>query len=435
MGKKMIIVPRGTHPDGPYRAAVAGDRIVVPRMGFTPFTVAGQPTGDAGGVGYCSDGDAGARVGCAHDGSIWRKLAVGAEVALGVEWLFAGGSDDFHRVLGPAAAATNPLNARQPPGTAGGATKFHSMYSPDGQVIWLGGQAWGVAADANTLWYSDDGGSTWSNRSLEHADAQYGNAYSMWGLSANSIFCCGLNSLTGGNTVAYWNGVTWSSAAPLGTTTAVGYPFNCVWGTSTSDMYLIVQIAAGTADILYRNQGAGWVAEGSGANSLRAAIATLGTNSVPCSVVGDGLGNLWVTADRSGGDSIEVWKGTFGGGWTNELNVAGYVCSSSPGAGRNIAIDETGAVWAYAFQTGGTNDWSIWRRDPDTGIFALNNTFDGSAGTFTVNVLIVDSANICVTGDRFIGLYDGSSWYTYDTGLTGWNWANAAPFAAYGRYL
>ena len=80
-----IVVVRGADNDGPFRRARESDNVRLNRLAMTPFTVENQPVRDAGSIGYCSDGNAGAPTGCVYDGTIWRKLTLGDEIVGGEE--------------------------------------------------------------------------------------------------------------------------------------------------------------------------------------------------------------------------------------------------------------------------------------------------------------------------------------------------------------
>lgn len=45
------------------------------------FTVVGQPTGQEGDLGYCTDGDTGSKCLAFHDGVSWKRIALGATIA------------------------------------------------------------------------------------------------------------------------------------------------------------------------------------------------------------------------------------------------------------------------------------------------------------------------------------------------------------------
>lgn len=408
---KSIIVPRGADNDGPFRAAVAGDRVRVPRVAFTPFTVAGQPVNGAGGLGYCSDGDAGARVGCCHDGSVWRRLALGSEVALGIEIYSMGYTGErFHVLTGDPTALTNSINACNPPGAAGGPSLFHALgATPDGATIWVGGAYWGADIDlANTFWRSINGGTTWTNQAATHPNAQNGEIYSIFAVD-DTLFACGINFGSTAKILKWNSGTTsWDSVYDYG----ANWRANCLWGTSASNMYCISY--NGGALRLTSNVGGAWAAEGASANNLDNVLG----GADPVAICGDSTGRLFVWAYVDAPSGYYVYTGTFNGNdWAQDARVwdAGRQFPGW-GFGRNIMQDETDAIWLTMFESA-TGDVEVYRRDPTTGLWTLMKDFnDGWMSGTSGSLWVVDSSCLVVGGAGFMGVYFEGVWTTYQTG-------------------
>lgn len=86
---KLIAVPRlAAESSGPFNAYSAGDVVHAPSILLTAFATASPPrdmegevAANNGRVGFCSNGDTGAPCLTAHDGSAWKRIALGAAIA------------------------------------------------------------------------------------------------------------------------------------------------------------------------------------------------------------------------------------------------------------------------------------------------------------------------------------------------------------------
>lgn len=421
---KSIIVPRGTDNDGPYRAAtISGDCVRVPRFAFTPFTVAGQPAGAAGGVGYCSNGDAGDPTGCVHDGAVWRRFPLGSEINLiEYDWYTLGIDETAHKMGGDASAPTNISNVKNPPGTAGGANGFYSIYSPDdGATLWACGEysSFATPDTSNGMWRSTDGGATWENKSASLPDEGAALGFSLFGYGGD--VWGGFDNAFRTATILKYNSGTdsWDEEFDYG---AGSRRPNCVWG-SALDGWMYCVAYSGVSQMLIRsNGGGGWAAEGAGAGLLYTVL--LAYSGFPVTITGDGAGNLWTFCHTSSGGLTgkHIFKGSFGGPWTQEVRSWDSGRDFSYKSGRNMMMDETGAIWCSMSEVA-TGNVEVHRRDPSTGVWALHHTFDDAAVNGGGSLWVIDSQNIFVAGSHLLGIWDGSNWYYHnpcDAG--GWAW-------------
>lgn len=400
----MIIVPRGTHSDGPYRKASEGDRVIIPRIGFTPFTVAGQPTGAAGRVGFCSDGDVGDPTGCCHDGSIWRKFPLGTEInpTRGIQLFVISNDDKFHALSGD--PLEEDFQVQRPPGAAGGAASWPAVFTPDGVNIWIGGPYNGTPALANTFWFSDDGGATWTNKYDKHPDAEDATVYSIWGVDGELWACS--NTAFGNSRIVKYNSGTgnWDSQYDFGAQTNP----NCVWGRSATDMYCI---SVSTTLTLLQDTGGGWAAETIQAGCYYT-VASADAPPTQICMAGDAT-HLYVLNSSYLG--LRMFRGTFNGtDWAQEtVSWDANFRVGDIGWGRNVGVDETGAIWVGGYSNT-TAHVEVHRRDPTTGNWAqsLDAYYSGIGGPG--NIIAVSSTNVIVYGTNLIGVFDGTSWTVYD---------------------
>lgn len=418
MSRKMIIVPRGTHPDGPYRKATDGDRILIPRVGFTPFTVAGQKAVGAGGVGYCSNGDAGARTGCCHDGSIWRKFAMGAEISpIPPAKLFtATNSNTFHAITSEG-VVTQDFKRLLPPGGGPALPGFYGIWmSADHQTIWLGGnENHADITNANTFWRSLDGGDTWTNQTVTHPYGESGAVYSIFGFDVNNLWAGGdvWNAFHGG--VMKWNTGTslWDMVYDYGGSTNGC----CLWGRSSDEMYFVRWNASSTR--LLRETGGGWTSEAAGAGGLNEVLTAVSGQAI--NIIGDDT-HLYVWT-RNGNPSVtfEIYRGTFNGAdWVKETRSWSATAIFNPIRGNNLGCDETGAIWVAMSDS---DRMEVHRRDPDTGTWALHGgPFSDVDANDCGNLVVLDSSNIFVFGGLSIDVWDGTDWTEYLTAdITDWD--------------
>jgi len=422
-----IIVVRGTDNDGPYRTAGAADKVRLARLSAAPFTVAGQPVGVAGGLGYCSNGAAGDPTGCVHDGLVWKRLTLGDPVDLikVLSCALAGYPDYFHVLEGPTSALLNTHNYIDPPGAAGGANGFYSLFTFDGEDVWLGGTNWNPdIALSNTFWRSIDGGANWTNESSKHPDGKDGLVFSIWGVDGE-MWACGQTYFGFDRIMKYNTGTgNWDSEHVF---VGAAWP-NCVWGPSSSEMYC-VSASFAVADKLWQQTGGGWAAEGAGAGSLQTVLNT-GQTGWPVSLVGDGTKlYAWCGTDTTG---YEIYSGTFNGtDWVKETRAWNSGRQFNNILGRNIGCDETGAIWLGMFETA-TNNVEVYRRDPITGVWALSHVFD----RVTVNnggaLWVADSGLVVVGGGNLVGVWNGATWTDYTTSdFVGWSdtYMQPSPYA------
>lgn len=331
------------------------------------------------------------------------------------EYFLATTFEYFRKVVGSANNPSNPTNAQNPPGVAGGAAGFFSAWSQDGLDLWFGGDAWtSPESDSSTLWRSQNGGSIWTNEYTKHPDGGSGEIYDFWGFgSGTNLWACGDVS-SGNSKILKWTGSTWSAASPGGFDFgASSRRTNSLWGTSASEMYCVSKTAAGNS--LMRNLGAGWVGEGVGAGSLRAALVSDGGGD-PIAITGDGT-NLWVWCQTPSLGGYNVYRGVYGGPWAYETASWSTSFAHDFAAGKILMADELGAIWLFGSYPSG---YEVHRRNPTSGTWALSRQLVASVGAVG-GIFVTSSESILVASTNYISMYDGSSWYDYNTNSR-WGW-------------
>jgi hypothetical protein len=84
--------------------------------------------------------------------------------------------------------------------TNNGITQFLDIYAADTQHVW-------AAGNSAQIWYSDDGGTTWTAQ-YDHANNKIWKAID--GVNASNVWTCGYDATLSDSQIMYYNGSSWN---------------------------------------------------------------------------------------------------------------------------------------------------------------------------------------------------------------------------------
>lgn len=325
---------------------------------------------------------------------------------------FLGMSDGwFRKIVGPAATATNPLNKQ----ISGLTTRINSLWSPDGTILWAGGQRHATPANSNTLRKSVDGGTNWTDESagVEATGSPPGalvEIQRVWGLpeSANLIYAAG-SEASGPYRIWKHTGTTWPEDFDV--TAAGGNRPIGLSGRTANDTWCAARHAGASFAGLLQWNGTIWQFDGVLPGSFSSTYDVAVSSS-----------RVFVLVNEAGAYNVYSAAG-FGGPWTKEVTPwSSSFIHDTEGNGTALSIDDEGGLWVWlAF----SSDHRVFHRSP-AGVWSTSLTTN-KAGTTIGGIWAADKNNICACRDGWIFLTDdgGSTWSEYDTSST-WGFSGKA---------